>query len=122
LGTNDLVASALGIDRNNPVGARSDDPLHPGVLRMLRDVVTAAHAAARQVTVCGEMAADPQGVLALVGLGVDALSVPVHQLGAARRARAGQTTAALTEVLPKLLRQRSASQVRELLAPCAKPV
>ena len=42
----------------------------------------------RPVTVCGEMAADPLGALALAALGVDSLSVPVNQFAAARQALA----------------------------------
>ncbi len=89
LGTNDLTASALGIDRDDPVGAGGNDALHPGVLYLIGEVVAAAHRAGKRVTVCGEMAADPQGILALADLKVDALSVPVQRLGAARRALAG---------------------------------
>src|SRR5262249_3983158 len=91
LGTNDLTASGLGLDRDGRVGAGQADPLHPGLLHLIDDVVTAAHAAGRLVTVCGEVAADPLGAAALAALGVDALSVAVNQLSAARRALAGRT-------------------------------
>ena len=89
LGTNDLIASALGINRDDPVGAGANDALHPGMLHLIGEVVAAAHRAGKRVTVCGEMAADPQGILALADLKVDALSVPVHKLGSARRTLAG---------------------------------
>ena len=42
LGTNDLVASLLGIDRDDPVGSSRNDPLHPGVLRMIQEAIEAA--------------------------------------------------------------------------------
>jgi phosphotransferase system enzyme I (PtsP) len=114
LGTNDLVASALGIDRDNPVGS-PPDPLHPGVLRLLEGVVESAHRAGRGVTVCGEMAADPEGTLVLAALGVDALSVAVNQLAAVRRALAGQEPDRLAALAPQLSRLRTAGQVRALL-------
>jgi phosphotransferase system enzyme I (PtsP) len=114
LGTNDLAASALGIDRDNPVGS-PPDPLHPGVLRLLQVVVESAHRAGRRVTVCGEMAADPEGTVALAALGVDALSVAVNQLAAVRRALAGQEPARLAALAPQLPRLRTAGQVRALL-------
>ncbi len=85
LGTNDLIASALGINRDDPVGAGPNDALHPGVLHLLGEVVEAAHRAGKPVTVCGEMAADPHGIRALAALKVDALGVPVNQLGMARK-------------------------------------
>jgi phosphotransferase system enzyme I (PtsP) len=114
LGTNDLVASALGLDRQDAVGADPDDALHPGILRMLGDVVTAAHAAERRVTVCGEMAADPQGALALSILEVDALSVPVSQLGLVRQTLASQPKV-LTELRRQLGELRRSDEVRTLL-------
>src|SRR5205823_14664968 len=52
LGTNDLTASAFGIDRDDPVAASQCDPLHPGLLRLIHGVVQAAHRADRPVTVC----------------------------------------------------------------------
>jgi phosphotransferase system enzyme I (PtsP) len=115
LGTNDLVASALGIDREDPVGASRDDPLHPGFLRLVHAVVTAAHRADRRVAVCGEMASDPQGSLALAALQVDSISVAVHQLGSVRQTLAGQSPARLADLTAELLSLRTAGEVRGLL-------
>jgi phosphotransferase system enzyme I (PtsP) len=115
LGTNDLTASALGLDRDVPVAAGLADPLHPGLLRLIDDVVTDAHEAGRPVTVCGEMAADPLGALALAALRVDALSVPVGQLTATRQALAGVAPGALADLRAQLLRQRTAKAIRQLL-------
>jgi phosphotransferase system enzyme I (PtsP) len=115
LGTNDLTASALGCDRHDAVGADPDDCLHPGLLRMIRDVVAAAHQAGRPVAVCGEMAADPEGALALAALQVDSLSVPVTQLGSIRQVlatRPGDRLAALGQQLVEVPRSAAA---RDLL-------
>ncbi len=115
LGTNDLTASALGLDRDDPVAARQADALHPGLLRIIDEVVSDAHAAGRTVSVCGEVAADPLGTLALAALGVDSLSVPVNQFAAARQTLAGLSPTALQALRPELLRQRTARQGRNLL-------
>lgn len=115
LGTNDLTASALGSDRKDPVSAHGDDPLHPGLLRLIHSVVTAAHRADRRVTVCGEMASDPQGTLALAALQVDSVSVAVHELPTVRQALARQSADRLATMAPELLRLRTASQVRDFL-------
>ncbi len=115
LGTNDLGASALGVDRDDPVAASLIDPLHPGLLRLLSQMVVAAHQGGKPVTVCGEMAADPLGALALAALGVDALSVPVNQYAATRRAVAGYAPDRLAELPPRLLAQRTAGGVRGIL-------
>jgi phosphotransferase system enzyme I (PtsP) len=121
LGTNDLVSSALGIDRDDPIGARDSDALHPGVLRMIQGVVTAAHQAQRGVAVCGEMATDPEGGLALAALAIDSLSVAVPQLGTVRQRLARQSPARLKALALELLRLASAAQVREFLQRHTEP-
>jgi phosphotransferase system enzyme I (PtsP) len=115
LGTNDLTASALGLDRDDPLSARQADPLHPGLLRLIDRVVADAHAANRPVSVCGEVAADPLGAAALAALGVDSLSVPVNQFAATQQALAEWKPAALADLKPLLLRQRTTEDVRTLL-------
>ncbi len=115
LGTNDLIASALGIDRDDPVGASRDDPLHPGLLRIIHHVVELAHAAKRYVTVCGEMASDPQGTVALAALGVDSISVAVNQLGAVRETLLKCSQRSLAGMTSELLRLPTAQRVREFL-------
>jgi phosphoenolpyruvate-protein kinase (PTS system EI component) len=118
-GTNDLTGSALGIDREDPVGAGRDGVLHPGMLRIIHQVIETAHRAKRQVTVCGEMAGDPEGALALCALQVDALSVAVAQLGPTRQVLAGQTASELHQLSSDLLALRTSSDVRDFLRPLA---
>jgi phosphotransferase system enzyme I (PtsP) len=115
LGTNDLTASALDVDRDDPVAAGLADPLHPGLLHLIDQVVTPAHAAGRPVTVCGEMAADPLGSLALCALGVDSISVPVSQFSAVRQELAQLRPERLPGLRTELLAQHSADEVRQVL-------
>ena len=75
LGTNDLAQYLFAADRTNPELAPLADSLHPVMLRMIDQVVKAAHRRHRWVGVCGEMASDLWAVPLLVGLGVDELSV-----------------------------------------------
>jgi phosphotransferase system, enzyme I, PtsP len=116
IGTNDLVASALGLDRDDPVGSARQDFLHPGVLQMLRTVIEAARRAGRRVTVCGEMASDPAGIRTLAALEVDALSVPVHLLGPTQQILNQLSPERLDDLAEQLAGARTAAQVRELLS------
>jgi phosphotransferase system, enzyme I, PtsP len=115
LGTNDLAASALGLDRNDPVGAQPNDAFHPGMLRLMDDVIRAAHEAGKPVTVCGEIAGDPHGVLAMAALQVDSISVAVHQIAVVRRSLAKHSSEELTRVASQFLHLRTGDQVRDFL-------
>jgi phosphoenolpyruvate-protein phosphotransferase len=75
LGTNDLTQYLFAADRTNPELAPLADSLHPALLRVIDQVVKAAHRRHRWVGVCGEMASDLWAVPLLVGLGIDELSV-----------------------------------------------
>ena len=75
LGTNDLTQYLFAADRTNPELAPLADSLHPALLRMIDQVVKAAHRRQRWVGVCGEMASEIWAVPLLVGLGIDELSV-----------------------------------------------
>lgn len=85
LGTNDLLQYTLAADRGNPALERYRDSLHPALLRLIRMAVEAANKAKVSLSVCGEMAGDPQAALALVGLGIRSLSMSAASLPAVRR-------------------------------------
>jgi phosphotransferase system enzyme I (PtsP) len=80
IGTNDLTQYLLAVDRNNSRVASLYQSLHPAVLCAVQQVVIEAHKLGKPVSVCGEMAGDPAAVLALLGLGVDSLSMSVSSL------------------------------------------
>ena len=75
IGTNDLTQYTLAVDRANPDVSALYRTLHPAILRMIKFVVEAGRSFNRSVSVCGELAADPLGIAALVGLGVREVSV-----------------------------------------------
>ncbi|WP_105614589.1 phosphoenolpyruvate--protein phosphotransferase [Vallitalea okinawensis] len=75
IGTNDLCQYSLAVDRMNTNVAHLYQPLHPGVLRMIKKVIKDAHDHEKMVGMCGEMAGNPDFTPVLVGLGLDELSM-----------------------------------------------
>ncbi|MCC4265694.1 phosphoenolpyruvate--protein phosphotransferase [Oceanimonas baumannii] len=69
VGTNDLTQYLLAVDRNNGRVADIYDSLHPAVLRALQQIIDTARQHARPVSICGELAGDPIGVLVLMAMG-----------------------------------------------------
>lgn len=75
IGTNDLIQYTIGIDRQNKDVAYLYKPLHLAVMRTLKLICDAAQAEGIPVSMCGEMAGEPEYALVLVGLGVSELSM-----------------------------------------------
>jgi phosphoenolpyruvate-protein kinase (PTS system EI component) len=99
IGTNDLVATTLGLDRergdSSPLTAAA-----PAVVELMRRTVESAHAAGITVEVCGEAAGEPALTALLVDLGVDELSVSPSRLDAVREAirRSGEAGDELSQL------------------------
>lgn len=73
IGTNDLTQYTLAQDREcEGVDSR---PCHPAVLKLIRLTAENAHAAGIPVSICGELAADPEWADTFLGLRIDSLSV-----------------------------------------------
>jgi phosphoenolpyruvate-protein kinase (PTS system EI component) len=85
LGTNDLVATTLGLDRDHPL-ASALSAGDPAVVALIRRTIHAAHAVGITVEICGEAAGEPELTSLLVALGVDELSVSPARLDAVRDA------------------------------------
>jgi phosphotransferase system enzyme I (PtsI) len=75
IGTNDLTQYTMAADRLLGSVASFQDPWHPAVLRLVREVGDAGRTNGKPVGICGEAAADPLLAVVLVGLGANSLSM-----------------------------------------------
>lgn len=85
IGTNDLIQYTLAIDRADEAVAHLYDPWHPAVLHLIANVVTAANAAGKSVSVCGEMAGDVSFTELLLGMGLRSLSMHPSQISSVKQ-------------------------------------
>src|SRR5580700_5513088 len=81
VGSNDLVQFFYAIDRGNPRVSNRFDALSAPILRALKDIADRAAAHKKPATVCGELASQPIGALALVALGYRSLSLTPSAVG-----------------------------------------
>lgn len=75
IGTNDLTAYTLAVDRSESDVADLYDPMHPAVLRLIQFTTEAALRMRMPVSICGELAAAPRITPLLLGMGVRSLSM-----------------------------------------------
>jgi len=116
IGTNDLIQYALAVDRNNEHVADLYQPFHPAVLRMLLRIVANARAAGIEVSLCGEMAADPRLTPLLLGCGLRRLSVAPRQLAMIKRRIREIEAAGLGEIVVSGAQLATSREVEEHIA------
>lgn len=115
IGTNDLVQYTLAVDRTNESLSHLYEEFHPAIIRLIKEVVDAAHRQETQVAVCGELAGNPLATVLLVGLGVDELSVSPGRLLPVKNAIRHLATSEAERVARAVLAMRSATHIRALL-------
>jgi len=115
IGTNDLIQYSLGIDRSNEHLAPMYQPLHPAVLRSLRQVVEAAHEAGIPACICGEMAGDPLFLPILLGLGFDELSMNASSIPRVKQMVRSCSRERAAEIADACLSFTTAGEIEEFL-------
>ena len=115
IGTNDLIQYSLAIDRGNQYVAHMYEPLHPAVLRMIKQTVDAGHQQGIEVAMCGEMAGDPMCAAVLLGLGLDELSMRPSAIPHVRRLLRGSRYQELAALGNRILGCRDVDEIHQYL-------
>lgn len=112
VGSNDLTQYLLAVDRNNPRVANLYSAFHPAVLCALQQVVDAAQAEGKHVSICGEMAGDPGAAVLLMAMGYDVLSMNAASLLKVKSVLRSITLEVAEELLENVMRLDDAQMVR----------
>ncbi|MDP7401114.1 MAG: phosphoenolpyruvate--protein phosphotransferase [Phycisphaerales bacterium] len=115
IGTNDLTQYVLAVDRGNDSVASLYSSAHPAVLRMVKDVASAARHHGIDCTLCGEAASDPCLTMLLLGLGLRTLSLTPSRIPDIRRVVRSVRMADCERVARRVLRLESDRQVLRCL-------
>lgn len=115
IGTNDLTQYLLAVDRNNPSVARLYNHLDPAVVRALQRAIRDVRRAGREVSVCGEMAADPGSAILLLGMGLERFSMSASAILKIKWVVRSFSREHAKRVLARALRMENGESVRGLL-------
>ncbi|NBX73446.1 MAG: phosphoenolpyruvate--protein phosphotransferase [Alphaproteobacteria bacterium] len=115
IGSNDLTQYTLAIDRGDDQVASLYNPIHPAVLRLIQFTVAAALRARIPVSLCGEMAGDPDFAPLLIGLGLRELSMSPARLPEVKRTIRDMHAAAASGFAELLMTKNDESEIKSLI-------
>ena len=113
IGTNDLCQYTLAVDRMNESIGSLYQPLHPGVLRLIKHVIDASHEQGKFTGMCGELASDPVATMILLGLGLDEFSMTASSIPLIKKILRSVSKAECEEVANKALAMDTAEEITE---------
>lgn len=115
IGTNDLIQYYLAVDRSNELVAYLYKPLHPSLLRLLKGIISHVSGSGKEVTVCGEMAADPLSALVLLGFGLEYFSMNPIFIPRIKKVLRSVERKYLAELVDEALKLRTAQEIEEFM-------
>lgn len=115
VGTNDLIQYLLVVDREDARLSSPHHAFHPALWRTLHRLTIAAHAAGKEMSVCGEMAGRPEAALGLVALGIDTLSLTPRAIPELKQKLSRVNLWPLRNGLEELLRNRTTAEFEQAL-------
>lgn len=122
IGTNDLIQYSLAIDRANEKVAYLYKPAHPGVIRMIKNVIDVGHKNGIWVGMCGEMASEPLYSILLIGLGLDQLSVSPIMIPEIKKIIRSTTIQEAKQIADTCLGMNDSEQIESFLKEKLKPI
>jgi len=122
IGTNDLIQYTLAVDRGNELVSTLYSSADPAVLRLIRTVIQDAHKAQIDLSVCGEMASEPEYIMLLLGMGVRTISLTPPMLPEIKQIIRSVTMEDCNNVVRKILGMNSERQISSYLRDAARKI
>ena len=105
VGTNDLIQYTMAADRMNERVSYLYQPYNPSILRLIKNVIDAAHAEGKWAGMCGEMAGDQTAVPLLLGMGLDEFSMSATSILKTRSLMKRLDTTKMVELADRALKE-----------------
>ncbi len=121
IGTNDLTAYTLAVDRADSDVAALYDPIHPAVLRLIQFATEAALRMRMPVSVCGEMAANPRLTPLMLGLGLRSFSMSASAIPRVKQAVRMVEIDACARFARRVMEQSDPARIAQLVAEFGQP-
>ena len=115
IGTNDLIQYTLAVDRYNDKVSNFYQPLNPGVLRLIQEVIDTANKVGKPVSVCGEMAGVPFYTILFLGMGLRIFSMSSPVISAVKEIIRRVTIPEVEEVAKQVLASKTTEQAKKIL-------
>jgi phosphotransferase system enzyme I (PtsI) len=122
VGTNDLTQYTLAVDRGNEFVSTLYSSVDPAVLRLIRTVIQDAHKAQIDLSLCGEMASEPEYIMLLLGIGIRTLSLAHPMLPEIKQIIRSVTIENCNKVARKVLGMNSERQISAFLRDSARKI
>ena len=115
IGTNDLIQYTMSVDRGNVKIAGLYSSFSPAVLRSINRIITEGKKAGIMVGMCGEAAADPLLIPALLAWGMDEFSMSASSILKSRQIISGCDSKDLKAKVDRVLEMSTESEIKEYL-------
>ena len=115
IGTNDLIQYYLAVDRSNEFVSYLYKPLHPSVLRLIKYIIDIAQREGKEITVCGEMAAEPLSAIVLLGIGLRNFSMNPIFIPRIKKALRSVEYKSVKKVVQEAMNLKTAQEIEEYI-------
>lgn len=122
IGTNDLIQYTLAVDRGNERVSSLYSAAEPAVLILLRNIIQSANKARIGISVCGEIASDPEFIMLLMGMGMRTFSMAVPIIPEIKKLIRSVTIEMCNNLARKVLMMNSEREVINYLRNAAMKV